>query len=167
MHSAAVESRRGSGWRLGCLCLLLIPLGLGGSILYQAIRWKYYHDEDLLQWNLDRLKKEKTGHFSLICTRNTDWVVEQVRGMPEIEHVSMEREHITVAGMKHLGTLPNLKSMHVYYGGPGICDEGILELRNCSKLESLILLNAPITEEGIAALQRYLPNVRVATKDER
>lgn len=157
------KPRRWWGWPLGCLCLCLVPVAV---VLIGEARYRLYHDANIVQSSLADLKSRKTTALTLDGTRNTDWVVEQVRGMPEIEHVFMMKEHITVAGMRHLGTLPNLKAMVVYSGGPGICDEGMLELRHCKKLERLMLLGAPISDKAIQELKRAVPNVRVSTVDD-
>jgi hypothetical protein len=112
--------------------------------------------------NVKELKAGKTKTLHVIGTRRTDSLLEQIRGMPEIEDVYMEDTDITAAGMRHLGTLPNLKTMMVYNGAAG--DEGMLELRNCTKLESLAIYDTRITEDAIAELHRYIPSVRVGTK---
>jgi hypothetical protein len=109
-----------------------------------------------------QLQSGKTNSLHLTSTRHTDTLVEQVRGMPEIEHVYMEDTDITVVGMRHLGTLPNLKSMMVYNRAAG--DAGMLELRNCTKLEQLMIYDQRITDHAIAELHTHLPNVSVSTK---
>jgi hypothetical protein len=76
----------------------------------------------------------------------------------------MEAADITVVGMRHLGTLPNLKTMMVYTSGQG--DEGMLELRTCTKLEQLVIYDGRITDDAIAELKRHVPNVRVGTNHE-
>jgi hypothetical protein len=66
-------------------------------------------------------------------------------------------------GMRNLGTLPNLKSLMAYDNVGGA--EGMLELRNCSKLKSLSLYcDRSITMDEIAELARHIPNVQVSTK---
>jgi len=112
--------------------------------------------------NVDALKAGKTKTLHLVSIRHTDTLLEQVRGMPEIEDIYMENADITVVGMRHLGSLPNLRTVMVYTSEIG--DEGMLELRTCTKLESLAIYDRRITEDAIAKLRRYIPNIRINTK---
>jgi hypothetical protein len=116
--------------------------------------------------NVEELKAGKTKTLMLLWTKNADSLLDGIRGMPEIETVYMDGAHITVAGMRHLGSFPNLKVVEAYLGGhdPGLCDEGLLELRDCKKLELVLLYHAPISEEAIAKLKQQIPGVRVSTK---
>jgi hypothetical protein len=149
--------------------LLLRWIGL--AILAAVIAWlmngpiSFYLDHSdvrKIRRNVAELKAGKTKTLHLIFIRNTDTLLEQIRGMPEIEDVYIEDTDITAAGMRHLGTLPNLKSLMAYNGVGS--DAGMLELRNCTKLEHVEIYDRSITEDAIAELKRHIPNVRVTTK---
>lgn len=118
----------------------------------------------LLRRQVKEIRAGKTDSLSLHSTRGTDTLLEQIRGMPEIEHVYLDSTDITPVGMRHIGTLPNLKSIMAYDGVGG--DEGLLALRNCKKLKSVAIFDGTITAEAIAELEREIPNARIGTKHE-
>jgi hypothetical protein len=154
--------------------ILLVPLTL--AIVVGYIRWEIYrhrpegelrHQQELsrFQQNIEELKAGKTDLLMLTFFRDSDSLLEGIRGMPEIKAVHINDSHITVAGMRHLATFPNLRSIESY-GGPhdtGHSDEGILELRECKNLKTIAFWGG-LSDEGIAELKRQMPNLRVITK---
>ncbi len=130
-----------------------------------SLVWEYLASSDggarRLRRNIDELKAGKTKGLVLISIRHTDSLLQQIRGMSEIEDVIIEHSDITVVGMRLLGTLPNLKHVLAYNA---IGDAGMLELRHCTKLESLELYDRSITDDAVAEMQRNLPSVRIATR---
>jgi hypothetical protein len=110
--------------------------------------------------NVADLEAGRRHDLSLIGLGDTDSLLEQIRGMPEVEDVFIDVTDITVVGMRHLGTLPNLKTVLAY---SIIGDEGLLQLRRCTKLEKLVIYDLSITQQAVAELKRDIPNVRVAT----
>lgn len=119
-----------------------------------------------LQRNIRELKSGETNAVHLTTTRRTDDLLEQIRGMPEIEEIFMEEVDVTPAGMRHIGTLPNLKHIFGYTRIGG--DEGFLELRNCRRLEVVVIFDHTITDDAVAELKRALPNAKrvIANHDE-
>ena len=106
------------------------------------------------------LKAGRRHDLNLLLLTNTDSLLEQIRGMPEIEDIYLEGTDITAVGMRHLGTLANLKTMMAYQK---IGDEGLLQLRDCTKLEQLVIYDRSITRDAVSELKRHIPNVSVAT----
>jgi len=81
--------------------------------------------------------------------------------MPEIEDLHLwDGVDITEEGMKHIGTLPNLKK---FTTSALVGDEGLLALRKCKALEWVNIYDDGITPEAIAELQSHIPNVQVDT----
>src|SRR5262245_40344268 len=116
-------------WNRGCLvglstCLILFG-GCAGYVLHYLETRK---DRELAQ-TIDDLKSGRTDHVLLVSTRDTDAMLERLRGMSQIKSIHFEDTDVTLVGMKHLGTLPNLEWVMVYGGGPGFMGDGILELR--------------------------------------
>ena len=95
--------------------------------------------------NVAELKAGRTKTLHLTGTRHTDMLLDQIRGMPEIEDIFIQDADITVIGMRQLGTLPNLRSMMAYNA---IGDDGMLELRTCPKLESVAIYDGRITQSA-------------------
>jgi hypothetical protein len=154
--------------------LLLVPLTL--AIVAGYIKWEIYRhrpDGELrrlqelsrFQKNIEDLRSGKTDLLMLTFFRDSDSLLEGIRGMPEIKAVHIDNSHITVAGMRLLATFPNLESVESY-GGPhdtGHSDEGILELRDCKNLKTLIFYGG-LSEEGISEMKRQIPNLRIITE---
>ena len=117
--------------------------------------------------NVEELRTGKTNFLFLNGMREADALLEEIQGMPEIENVFIDSSDISMVGMRYLATLPNLKMLEAYYSlhDTGVCDEGMLELRNCKKLKVLVIYGG-LTDEGITEINRQMPNVRVITKHE-
>ena len=136
-----------------------------GWIAYALISFDLDHSDGgvrNIRRQVTELKAGRINYLYLIGTHNTDTLLEKIRGMPGIERVYIEDTDITAAGMRHLGTLPNLKSLMAYDDVGGA--EGMLELRNCTNLKSFENRDESITEDDIAELKRHIPNVVVSTK---
>lgn len=144
---------------IAILAIVAAPIVYLSISVVGAVRYAMYGTVLDMQRQVAELKSGKTNHLFLNGVRS-DALLEQFRGLPEVEHVMIDYSHVTVTTMQHLGTLPNLKTVFTYSGVAG--DEGLLELRNCTKLES-VYFDRSLTGEGIAALHEYLPNVRVST----
>lgn len=154
--------------------LLLLPLTF--IIVVAYINWEIYRhrpdgelrrqkDLSRFQKNVEDLKAGKTDLLLLTFFRDSDSLLEGIRGMPEVRAVDINDSHITVAGMRHLATFPNLETVSSY-GGPhdaGHSDEGILELRNCKKLKCLLFYGG-LSEKGITEMKRQVPNLRIITE---
>jgi len=105
--------------------------------------------------------KAKRGHrLPLYAARNLDAQLEQIRGMPEIEDIHVYETDLTSEGMKHIGTLPNLKRVTVF---ALVGDEGLLALGECKSLEWVDIYDRSITPEAIAELQSRLPGATINT----
>ena len=83
-------------------------------------------------------------------TFNTDELVAQFAGMPEIEYLVFELTDISNAGFQHVADLPNLKKL-VLYGGR--THHGLELLRGHQSLEKLELINIDVTDRGLAVLK--------------
>jgi hypothetical protein len=145
-----------------------VALGIGAAwVVVSAYRNKSDGGRSYFRKNIEDLKAGRTNWLFIVLKREADSLLEEIRGMPEVEHVAIEASHISIVGMRHLGTLPNLKTVQAYYSEhqTGISDEGMLELRNCKKLEALFIYGG-LTQEGVAEINRQMPNVRVITKHE-
>jgi len=150
----------------------LIPvvaaLGIGAAwVALSAYHYKSDGGRSYFRKNVEDLKAGSTNWLFIVLIRDADPLLEEIRGMPEVEHVAIEASRISIVGMRHLGTLPNLKTVKAYYSEhqTGVSDEGMLELRNCKKLEALLIFGG-LTQEGIAEINRQMPNVRVITEHE-
>jgi len=91
--------------------LVLVPLAL--AIVAGYIEWEIYRhrpDGELrrlqelsrFQKNIEDLRSGKTHLLMLTFIRDSDSLLEGIRGMPEIRAVHINDSHITVAGMRHL-----------------------------------------------------------------
>ena len=136
--------------------LLGIPVAW---VISQIVEMRAYPIRTFQQ-NVGDLQAGKRHDLRLFTLRNTDSLLKQIRGMPEIEEIYVDRTDITAAGMRHLGTLPNLKTIMAYQC---VGDAGLLELRHCTKLEQVVIYDRSITRGAVAELKRHIPNVRVAT----
>lgn len=114
-----------------------------------------------LRSNIGDLKAGRTKLLQLSATRNTDALLDQIRGMPEIEELILDDVDITVAGLSKLSDLPNLRRVLSYAGVEG--DKGLLALRDCKKLEAVAMFDSSITAEAVAELRQHLPQVRIIT----
>ncbi len=111
--------------------------------------------------NLREIEAGQTTMLSLFITKDTDSLLNGIRGMPEVEWVISEHSDLTDEGMQHLATLPNLRHILLYDSGR-ITDRGLRALHACDSLESIELYGTWVTEDGVAELHQSLPGVSIS-----
>jgi hypothetical protein len=108
-----------------------------------------------------KMKAERGHRLFLYSTRNVDEQLKQIRGMSEIEEILLsDGADLTAEGMKHIGTLPNLKR---FTTSALVGDEGLLALRDCKSLEWVSVFDDSISPEAIAELQSHIPKANIGT----
>jgi hypothetical protein len=110
--------------------------------------------------NLRQLKTGQTRNLSLFITEDTDSLLRDIREMPEVESVSFEHTDLTDDGTQHVATLPGLRHISLYDRGR-ITDRGLVALHACNALERIELYGTSVTEDGVAELQRALPQATI------
>jgi hypothetical protein len=139
---------------LGILLLVIACAGVARLLhnlsKYDGVDWNRFFYQDL-----DRLKAGEIDVLNLYCTRDTDDLLGQIQGMPEVESLTLELTDATDGGMRQIGMLSNLRELVLYGGRPGIGDRGLAQLGTCPKLETLSLVNTRVTDEGLAALEQF------------
>ena len=78
----------------------------------------------------------------------------------EVVEVSLRLStSITDAGLVHLKGLPNLQNLSLF--GTKVTDAGLVHLKGLMELQELNLGDAKVTDAGVADLQKALPNCKI------
>jgi hypothetical protein len=148
-----------------------IPLFIGGAILV-VVEGKRASQEDenrRLQYQQqvmdDQLADLKNGKTDLVYfpyTKNTDDLLSQFRGMPEVQKAHFELTDLSQDGMITVSEFPNLRELTLYGGRPSTNDNGLQHLSGHRNLEALKLINTDVTNDGLKVLHN-LPKLRSLT----
>jgi hypothetical protein len=117
---------------------------------------------------LDRLKDLKELRvLGLSGAHITDkWLV-HLEGVRQIEHLWIYRTRITDAGLEYLTGLTRLKELwivddnNVANKGLGLTDAGLRHLCCLNNLQLLSLIGTRGSDDGVATLQKALPNCKI------
>jgi hypothetical protein len=111
-----------------------------------------------LERQLAALKAHQTSSLYFYDTRGTDALLRRTQESAEVRELFLELTDVSEVGMASVATLPQLRRL-VLYGGRGITDRGLANLRGMSSLEALELKNTQVTSGGLLVLPS-LPNLR-------
>jgi hypothetical protein len=134
---------------LGVFLLVIACAGVPTMLLYDGADWNQYFYRDLA-----RLKAGQIDGLYLYCTRDSDALLRQIQGMPEVESLRLQLADATDDGMRYVATLPNLRELVLYGGRPGISDRGLAHVVTCASLEAVSLVNTRVTDKGLSALEK-------------
>ena len=91
----------------------------------------------------------------------SDDLLRKLRDLDDITFINFQSYNkVTDEGLKHLGTLTNLEYLQIL-GSSAVTDAGLDHLVGLKHLRSLSLLGTQVTEEGVAELQKKLPECRI------
>ena len=148
---------------------LLVLLVLGGM----AIGWVYW------EWRSEQqaiavitksggnVYVENTGpcwlqrviRVCLDCTKATDKTLAHLKGLPQLERLTLFDTNITDAGLIHVQGLTRL--MHLNLARTKITDAGLVKLKGLTQLRYLNLYGTMVTEQGVKDLQKALPKCSI------
>ena len=92
-------------------------------------------------------------------TNVTDVGLEHLRGMTNLETISLVGSKVTDEGLENLIGLTNLDSLSLDHNK--VTDDGLEHLKGVANLNILFLGNTKVTDEGVAKLQQALPNCTI------
>ena len=90
----------------------------------------------------------------------TDAGLVHLKGLPNLQNLSLFRTKVTDAGLVHLKGLTSLQTLNLY--GTQITDAGLVHLKGLTGLQELYLFSTEITDAGVAELQKALPNCGIS-----
>ena len=109
-----------------------------------------------------KIKRDDQGEVvevSLAGTKITDAELVHLKGLANLQSLTLTRTEITDSGLVHFKGLPNLQTL--YLSGTKVTDTGLVHLKGMTNLEKLILYDAKVTDAGVADLQKALPNCKI------
>ena len=141
------------------------PLGpvwlrkLFGDDFFANVSEVQFNDTQLTDTGLERIKglSELQG-LSLTNTQVTDTGLEHLKGLTKLAKLSVNRQ-VTDAGLDCLKGLPHLQWLSL--SRTQITDAGLERLKRLSELQYLFLYNTHVTERGVKELQQALPNCKI------
>jgi hypothetical protein len=110
------------------------------------------------QWLADQkhaLTSGETSNVHFYSTSDTDWLVSELAGMPEIKNLAFELTDLTDEGCTTLAEMPNLTSLTLYGGRTPVGDAGLATLSRSQSIETLQLVNTSVTNDGLATLKSF------------
>ncbi len=152
----------------GCKRALIISVAFFSALFVVAtfgfftlvsVMDKRYHESELrfsqddMNAQIAAVKAGPRKSIFLYCSVGTDGLLEQLRGVPELEELNLHLTDVSDAGLKPLTELPRLKRLVVYGGAPGVSDKGFVHIASLPNLECLKLINTFITDESIPSLK--------------
>ena len=100
-----------------------------------------------------RLMGGQTSQVYFYSTANTDSLVKQLSGMPEIKGLTFEFTDLSDDAVLAIAGLPNIERLTFYGGKPRVGNRGLELLRGQKTLATLRLVNTDVTDDGLAVLQ--------------
>jgi uncharacterized protein YfiM (DUF2279 family) len=116
-------------------------------------RQERLRQEDWLAEQKHALTSGEASSVHFYSTSDTDWLVSELAGMPEIKSLSFELTDLTDEGCTTLAEMPNLTSLTLYGGRSPVGDAGLATLSRSQSIETLQLVNIHVTNDGVAALK--------------
>ena len=104
--------------------------------------------DDWVQEQKELLTSGAQQHVYFYSTSNTDDLIAEFSGMPEIENLGFELADLSNDGFRHVAELPNLQQLMLYGGYQRIGDSGLEMLRDNQTLRKLKLVNIDVTDAG-------------------
>lgn len=117
------------------------------------------------RWLAEQKQALRSGEISDVyfyTTIETDSLLGEFAGMPEIESLMFELTDLTDNGVETIAELPNLATLTLYGGSPRVGDAGLTTLTRCRSLKTLHMINIDVTDEGLSALSSF-PRLRGLT----
>ena len=149
--------------------VLLIATVLGGVSYWFAVerpRWaeefraaKQARIDSWIREQKESLVSGAQNHLYFYSKPNTDDLIAEFSGMPEIENLGFEMTNLSNKGFRHVAGLPNLQEL-MLYGFNRVDDSGFEMLQNHQALRKLELINVGVTD---AALE-MLPSLPMLTE---
>ena len=133
----------------------LLVVTLLGRCLYHFSAAGQHAAYQISEFNqqVGKLQTGESHAIFLYDTSATNSLLHTIREMSAIEELNLDLTDASDAGMRDVGTLRNLREL-TFHGGPQpIGDSGLSQLRNCSNLETLNLINSKVTDQGLIALK--------------
>ena len=93
----------------------------------------------------------KIGTLMLVGSQITDAELAQVKGLTQLENLSIEDTQVTDAGLEHIKRLTQLHSLSLE--NAPITDAGLQHITRLARLEELTLKDTPITDAGLQHLE--------------
>lgn len=109
-----------------------------------------------------RLTNGQTSQVYFYSTANTDSLVNQLSGMPEIKGLTFDLTNLSDDGVRAIAGLPNIERLTFYGGRPRVGNRGLELLSGQKTLATLKLVNIDVTDDGLAVLQT-LPKLKNLT----
>lgn len=82
-----------------------------------------------------------------------DTALAQLKAIPEIREITLDKTKVTNAGLAHLKGLKNLKKLGIY--DTAICDAGLKHLRGMTQMERFTLYSTDVAGPGLKSLQGW------------
>lgn len=103
--------------------------------------------------------RANVAHLDLSRTRVTDAGVKKLVGASRLTHLDLHSTVITDRCVKALGELSELRSLNLH--DTAVTDQALEQLAGLANLETLYVWKTKVTREGVAALERAKPGLRV------
>jgi hypothetical protein len=112
----------------------------------------------LFRDDLAALKERKANYIHFYESRDTDALVLQLEGMPEVEKLSTEGTDLRAAGMASISKLPRLRKL-VLYRDQSIDEAAIAKLKGMTSLTELTLTNIDLNNDSLRSIGD-IPNLK-------
>jgi internalin A len=109
----------------------------------------------------DLAELKKLASLDLHSTDVTDKGVKELAGLGlnELRTLNLGRTKITDSGLKEVAALKELSELGI--SSTAVTDVGLKHLAGCKTLRELNLADAKVTKEGVAELQKSLPECKI------
>jgi Leucine-rich repeat (LRR) protein len=108
-------------------------------------------------WRDSMPELPKLGWLDLRGTKVTDSSLRKLLNLPNLKSLFLSGPKITNVGLEQIAKIPTLENLSLPLCR-GISNSGLLFLRGLYRLKRLDLRGTSVLEDGVNALQRFLPN---------
>ena len=111
-------------------------------------------------WRDSMPELTKLTWLDLRGTKVTDAGLKRLIDLPKLKNLFLSGPKITNAGLEHIGKIPTIEHLSLPLCR-AISNAGLLSLRGLYKLKELDVRRTSVFEDGVNALQRFLPNCTI------
>lgn len=136
-------------------CVIIVSVILVLSTLHQMHAADVERSVAELEHQLAEIKFGSRDSIHLYEATGTDDLLATISDNSEVHRLYLELTDVSDAGIEYIAQMPELQSLTVYGGRPGLSNTGLAALSNNTSIAELQLINTRVSDNGLNRLQQF------------